>query len=141
MWEIIVVGTIILGVVAMAIWREGVSPAMKVAKPKKVTVIREINGQTIDVTEVATAVAKAVAETMSKELLDKLDNLQIKTAVDKAIRCDKDGPIELDESIIPVAMEALVDHINMDNVGEEEELEDKDLASSKSKLAKLLKGK
>ena len=123
----------------MAIWREGASSVTKPAKSKKIVVVREVGGQTIDVTEVATAVAKAVAETMSKELLSKLDNLQIQAVANKVIQYDKDGAIEIDESIIPVAIQTAIEHMNVEGMVKEQEIEDKGLASSKSKLASLLK--
>lgn len=142
MWEIIILGLVILTVIAMAIWREGVRPIIKKTKPQKVTVIREVKGgQTVDVEELATKIAQAVAATMSKELLDKLDNLQIQTVAGRAIQYDKEGAIEMDESIIPIAIEAAIDHVNVDGMAIEEEAEDKGLAAAKSKLANLLKRK
>jgi len=141
-WELIVLALIILGVIAMAVWREGVRPVMKKTKPQKVVVVREIQGsQTVDVEALAATVAKAVAETMSEKLLEKLDNLQIKTVAGQPIQYDKDGAIEMDESIIPIAVEAAVDAINVENMAEEREEEDQDLSAAKSKLASLFKKK
>jgi hypothetical protein len=49
--------------------------------------------------------------------------------------------IAIDESIIPVAVDATVDHINLEGMAKEETHKDSTLADSKARLATLLKKK
>ena len=49
--------------------------------------------------------------------------------------------IEIDESIIPIAVRSVVDQINLQGMAKEETCVDKDLADSKVRLANLLKKK
>ena len=49
--------------------------------------------------------------------------------------------IAIDESIIPVTIEATVDRINLEGMAKEETHQDSQLANSKAKLAMLLKKK
>ena len=133
MWEAIVLSSLILVGFGTAILL-----TMRKHKAPKVTIVRqEVKG--VDIEELAIRVATAVAETMEKKLLDKLDRLGY-TADRSGRIINEDGQrIEMDESIIPMAVDAAVDHVNLDNMAQEEETEDKGLAASKNKLARLKK--
>lgn len=142
MWEFWVLATLIVigfGVaIYMTVWKHGAkSVAQRIKTPKIVVHQHTSNG--IDVEALAAAVAKTVAETLSKNLLDKLDQLQYSGNGKKLSKDEL--KIAIDESIIPITVEATVDRINIEGMAKEETHQDADLKDSKAKLANLLKKK
>lgn len=122
----------------MVVWKHGVlSMAHRIKTPK--VIVHNHSSGTVDTETIAAIVAKAVAETVSKNLLDKLDKLQYSGDGHKVSRDELQ--IAIDESIIPVTVDAVVDKINIDGMAKEETHEDSGLADSKAKLANLLKKK
>ena len=82
----------------------------------------------IDLEELATKVARAVAQ----ELLQNLP-------ADVLARRKQDlDLVEIDESIIPIAVDITTQETNLADKMEEEKVEDVSLGEKKSKLAKLL---
>ena len=106
-------------------------------KPTKVIIHKHTNTD-LDIEALATIVAKTVAETLSKNLLDKLDKLQY--SGEKKLTKDE-LQIVIDESIIPITVEATAEYTNLEGMAKEETLQDSELANSKTKLANLLKKK
>jgi len=141
-WEFwILAALIVIGfgvAIYMVVWKHGVLPMAHRTKTPKVIVHNHSTG-TVDTAELAAIVAKAVAESVSKNLLDKLEKLQYSGEGRKLSK--EELQIAINESIIPVNVDAMVDKINLDGMAKEETHEDTSLAGSKAKLANLLKKK
>ena len=150
-WTVCLLGLLILigfGVaIYMAEYHHGVfstdkkrrkKPVARKTKSSQVTIIRqEANG--IDIEELVAKVATAVASKVSEDMLKKIKELGYNLPARS--RREIEEAIKIDESIIPVAVESTVDHINLDKMATEEETKDEGLAKSKSKLAELLRKK
>ena len=143
MWEFwILAALIVIGfgvAIYMVVWKHGARSMAHRIKTPKVIVHNHSSTGTVDTESIAAIVAKAVAESVSKNLLDRLEKLQYSG---EGRRLSKEElQIAIDESIIPVNVDAMVDKINIDGMAKEETHEDTGLAGSKAKLANLLKKK
>ena len=101
-------------------------------KTKNQTIV--VQQQSVDATEIAKAVAKAMTEELREVLKE-----QGPIGLAKRVARSEEDVIEIDESIIPMEEKIDVTEANLDNLGKKEVAEDKDLATSKSKLASILK--
>jgi len=141
-WEFWLLATLIVigfGVaIYMVIWKHGVRPVAQRTKAPRV-ILHQHTANSVDVEALAAAVAKTVTETLSKNLLDKLDKLQYSGGGKKLSQ--EELEIAINESIIPVSVEATVDHMNLEGMAKEETHQDNSLEASKAKLATLLKKK
>lgn len=142
MWEFWLLAALIVAgfgvAIYMVIWRHGEKTVAHRTKSPRVT-IHQHTANSVDVEALASVVAKTVAETLSKKLLDKLDKLQYSSG-GKRITEDE-LQITINESIIPVAVDAVAEKINLANMVKEETQEDTGLADAKARLANLLKKK
>lgn len=100
-------------------------------KTKNQTVI--VQQSQVDPSEIAKAVAKAIAEELRSVLKE-----QGPVGLARRVAQEDENVIEMDESIIPMEEKIDVEEANLDSLGNEEAVEDKDLSSSKSKLASIL---
>ena len=126
MWEFLLLAFLI----AMG-FGAAILMARKTKAPKVTLVQNQV--QNIDLEELATKVARAVAKEVAEEVVKKLPKGYAKTGT-----IDEFG-IEMDESLIPIAVETAVTEANLDGMAKEEKAIDKDLEKSKSKLAGILK--
>ena len=122
----------------MTIWKHGAAAYMVSRRKNNVTVVKNIT-QEINVEALATKIAQTVAETISKNLLDKMG--KIPYSPNGSIDVQKEVAIAIDESIIPMTVQAIAEHTNLDNMGTEQITEEKGLADTKARLANLLKKK
>lgn len=122
MWEIALLGIVVLFL--------GVSIIVMAVKTKSPGTV------TLDTSNLAEQIAKAVA----KEVREALRDLP-RGGIIRARDLPTEGQIEMDESIVPMRVEAVATETNLQNMAKEEVKVDKDLADSKSKLANLLKKK
>lgn len=150
-WTVFLLGLLILvgfGVaIYMAIYHHGTHPVRKKEVPRKnkatqVTIVRqEANG--IDIEELVARVATAVASKVSEDMIEKIKELGQYVPVGQRAAFNQQlaNAIEIDESIIPMAIETEAVATNLENMVTEEETKDEGLSKSKSKLAELLKKK
>lgn len=94
-------------------------------KRSNITIIQQ--QQEINLEDLATKVARAVA----KEILESL-------AITGRQPLTREE-IQMDESVIPIAIETAIEVANLENMTKEEKVVDKGLKKSKSKLASILK--
>lgn len=109
----------------------GFGVAIGMARKYKIRTVQTNQGS-VDVEALAAAVAKAVAQ----EVISKMPKGGYSKGIDP-----EDAEIQMDESIIPVAVEAAVEASNLEGMAKEEKAVDKDLEKSKAKLAGILKKK
>lgn len=105
--------------------------ARKTKAPKVTLVQNQV--QNIDLEELATKVARAVAKEVAEEVVKKLPKGYARTGTVEELE------IQMDESLIPIAINTAVSEANLEGMVKEEKAIDKDLEKSKSKLAGILK--
>ncbi len=127
MWELL----ILVFLIAMGF---GVAILMaRKTKRTNITVIQQASN--IDLEELATKVARAVAKEVAKEVVKNLPKGITSGKTAEELR------IQMDESLIPLAIETAVTEANLEGMAKEEKVDDKDLEKSKSRLAKALLNK
>lgn len=102
---------------------------------------RKTKAQTIVVQQTQldpSEMAQAIAKAMKKELRAVLEE-QGPAGLARRVANPDEDMIEIDESIIPMEEKINIQEANLDNLGKEEAVEDKDLKTSKTKLASILK--
>lgn len=128
MWEFLLLAFL----VAMG-FGTAILMARKTKAPKVTLVQNQV--QNIDLEELATKVARAVAKEVAEEVVKKLPKGYAATGTVEEMG------IQMDESLIPIAIDTAVSEANLEGMAKEEKAVDKDLEKSKSKLAGILKRK
>lgn len=107
---------------------------LMVRKTKKanLTIIQQ-QADSIDLEELATKVARAVAKEVAEEVIRNLPKGFISG------KAAEESSIQMDESLIPIAIETAITEANLESMTRKERAIDKDLEKSKSKLAGILK--
>lgn len=123
MWEIYVIIFLVCTGFGVAI--------LMARKTKNQTVV--VQQSQVDPSEIAKAVAKAMTEELRSVLKE-----QGPVGLARRVAQPGEDVIEMDESIIPMEEKIDVEEANLDSLGNEEAVEDKELSSSKSKLASIL---
>ena len=125
-WELLAIGAIVVIMTVVA------EVAMRKYKSKPTASL------SVDTDELAEKIAKA----MGKELREILKDMPRGVGYGRARPGSSDDfEISMDESVIPVNMEVNVEATNLKNATQQQQVKDKGLSASKSKLANLFKKK
>jgi len=101
-----------------------------------------LSSQGFDIEKMAKTIAEAVASKIASEFLDKINNCSGRvSSLSSQSNIQSSSNIQMDESIIPTKLSLDIEDVNIEDIGKEEIKEDKNIKSSRAKLAGILKKK